>query len=249
MFLPFWSVKLTAHNCKKAVTAELETALSVVTTAYLRTEDIQTAVEENLQYLRPPVQGVFQTFLTRIKCIDPDVDAAIRVMDGVRVTIVNAETQKPAATSIDLSNYSYAEKTHFHFGKVSKVLYTGGQSLSLHTSKYIFYKPSQALPRIIYSSQYGKASIAEIKSYFTDEQVLRSICNLTGFDYDTLIGGDYKLVIEPIAYLSYLGNKYAMDSLELTVKVAASCKPAEVTEFLSLSLTAIIFMLAINRLV
>jgi len=80
MFLPFWSVKLTAHNCKKAVTAELETALSVVTTAYLRTEDIQTAVEENLQYLRPPVQGVFQTFLTRIKCIDPDVDAAIRVM-------------------------------------------------------------------------------------------------------------------------------------------------------------------------
>jgi len=135
-------------------------------------------------------------------------------MDGVRVTIVNAETQKPAATSIDLSNYSYAEKTHFHFGKVSKVLYTGGQSLSLHTSKYIFYKPSQALPRIIYSSQYGKASIAEIKSYFTDEQVLRSICNLTGFDYDTLIGGDYKLVIEPIAYLSYLGNKYAMTATE-----------------------------------
>lgn len=80
ILLPFWSVKLTAHNYKKAVTAELETALSIITTAYLRTEDIQTAVEENLEYLRPPVQGVFQTFLTRINCIDPDVDAAIRAM-------------------------------------------------------------------------------------------------------------------------------------------------------------------------
>ena len=80
MLLPFWSVKLTAHSYKKAVTAELETALSIITTAYLRTEDIQTAVEENIEYLRPPVQGVFRTFLTRIKCIDPDVDAAIRAM-------------------------------------------------------------------------------------------------------------------------------------------------------------------------
>lgn len=80
MFLPFWSVKLTAHNYKKAVTAELETALSVITTAYLRTEDIQTAVEENLSYLRTPVQGVFRSFLSRIKNIDPDVDAAIRAL-------------------------------------------------------------------------------------------------------------------------------------------------------------------------
>lgn len=80
MFLPFWSVKLTAHNYKKAVTAELETALSVITTAYLRTEDIQTAVEENLSYLRAPVQSVFRSFLSRIKNIDPDVDAAIRAL-------------------------------------------------------------------------------------------------------------------------------------------------------------------------
>ena len=48
MFLPFWYIKLTAGHYRKAVTAELETALSIITTAYLRSEDLQTAVEENI---------------------------------------------------------------------------------------------------------------------------------------------------------------------------------------------------------
>ncbi len=34
LFLPFWYVKLTAHHYKRDVSAELETALSVITTAY-----------------------------------------------------------------------------------------------------------------------------------------------------------------------------------------------------------------------
>ena len=55
LFLPFWYVKLTASHYKRDVSAELETALSVITTAYLRTEDIVTAVEENIVYLNPPV--------------------------------------------------------------------------------------------------------------------------------------------------------------------------------------------------
>jgi hypothetical protein len=59
------------------VAAELETALSVITTAYLRTENFQQAVEENVRYLHPPVQEVFQRFLMRIKHIDPDMDAAL----------------------------------------------------------------------------------------------------------------------------------------------------------------------------
>lgn len=77
MLMPFWYVKLTAGNFKKDVAAELETALSVITTAYLRTENFQQAVEENVRYLHQPVQEVFQRFLTRIKHIDPDMDAAL----------------------------------------------------------------------------------------------------------------------------------------------------------------------------
>ena len=77
MLAPFWYVKLTAGGFKKDVAAELETALSVITTAYLRTENFQQAVEENVRYLHHPVQEVFQRFLTRIKHIDPDMDAAL----------------------------------------------------------------------------------------------------------------------------------------------------------------------------
>lgn len=77
MLVPFWYVKLTAGGFKKDVAAELETALSVITTAYLRTENFQQAVEENVRYLHHPVQEVFQRFLTRIKHIDPDLDAAL----------------------------------------------------------------------------------------------------------------------------------------------------------------------------
>ena len=82
LFLPFWYVKLTASHYKRDVSAELETALSVITTAYLRTEDIVTAVEENITYLNPPVSKVFEHFLMQIRLVNPDVEAAIHTMRG-----------------------------------------------------------------------------------------------------------------------------------------------------------------------
>jgi len=86
MFIPFWYVKLTAGHFKKDVAAELETALSIITTAYLRSEDFLTAVEENISYLNQPVCGVFQSFLTRVKHVDPNMDAALAEL---RVSIDN----------------------------------------------------------------------------------------------------------------------------------------------------------------
>ena len=82
LFLPFWYVKLTASHYKRDVSAELETALSVITTAYLRTEDIVTAVEENTTYLNPPVSKVFQDFLVQVRLVNPDVGAALSTMRG-----------------------------------------------------------------------------------------------------------------------------------------------------------------------
>ena len=82
LFLPFWYVRLTANNYKKNVATELETALSIITTAYLRNEDILTAVEENIHYLNPPVQNVFRDFVTQIKLVNPDVEAALRNLKG-----------------------------------------------------------------------------------------------------------------------------------------------------------------------
>ena len=82
LFIPFWYVKLTASHYKRDVCAELETALSVITTAYLRTEDIVTAIEENIAYLNPPVSKVFSDFLMQVRLVNPDIEAAVRTMKG-----------------------------------------------------------------------------------------------------------------------------------------------------------------------
>ncbi len=82
MFLPFWYIRLTAYHFRKNVAAELETALSIITTAYLRNEDIVTAVEESLPYLNPPVKNVFAGFLSQVKLINPDIDKALKGMSN-----------------------------------------------------------------------------------------------------------------------------------------------------------------------
>ncbi len=80
MFLPFWYIRLTQSYFKRDIAAELETALSIITTAYLRNEDILTAVEENMNYLNPPVLSVFKGFVSRIKLINPDIIGALQAM-------------------------------------------------------------------------------------------------------------------------------------------------------------------------
>lgn len=100
-----------------------------------------------------------------------------------------------------------------HFGKVSKLSYNTGKSLAPKAGNYTYINPSQSLPKIISTSS-SKASIAAIRSYFTDEQVIRSIAGYAGMDFDTLIGGDYKLVVEPLAYLCYNGQQFAMTATE-----------------------------------
>lgn len=87
MFLPFWWVKLTQTHFKKDIAAELETALSIITTAYLRNEDILTSVEENMPYLNQPVLSVFRGFVSRIKLVNPDISAALQ---DLKVQIDNA---------------------------------------------------------------------------------------------------------------------------------------------------------------
>lgn len=55
-------------------------------TAYLRSEDILTSVEENLEYLNPPVKNIFQDFVSRIRLINPDLEAAL---DELRARIAD----------------------------------------------------------------------------------------------------------------------------------------------------------------
>ena len=86
MCLPVWYVKLTASHFKKDISEELETALSVISSAYIRNEDIVTAVEENVHYLNPPIKNVFTDFLVQLKLIDSDV---VKAIEGLKPKIDN----------------------------------------------------------------------------------------------------------------------------------------------------------------
>ena len=130
---------------------------------------------------------------------------------GVRVTIIKDSTKSAATVPIDFTNYK-PNDIRIHFGKISKLQYKNGYSLTPSIKKYIYNNPQQQLPRIV--STNGNINIPAIKSYFTDEQIIRSICNLTGFNYSNLTSGNYKLLLEPIAYFQVGGIMAAMTAHE-----------------------------------
>lgn len=137
---------------------------------------------------------------------------------GVRVTVVNADNAAAVTTPVDyIKPPEYALKWYksvlTHFGKVCKSQYSAGQQLSPVVGGYDYVIPAQSLPKII-STNSGVGSIDAIRSYFTDEQILRGICSDSGFDYDALASGRYKLMIEPLAAFVYGGRGFVMTATE-----------------------------------
>lgn len=130
--------------------------------------------------------------------------------EGVRVTVIRASDHSVVTRPIDLTNKR--PNIAYSFGKVSKMSYTNGFSLTPNTAAYEYVNPAQSLPKIISSN--GSSNIAAIKSYFTDEQVIRSIAGITGMNFDVLVGGEYRLLIEPIAYFTFKGQKIAVTATE-----------------------------------
>lgn len=76
-FAPVWYLRSTAIIYKKHLNEELETAISVVTTSYLRSGDLLKAVKENIPYLNPPVRGSFEAFLTEAEMLNANMVSAI----------------------------------------------------------------------------------------------------------------------------------------------------------------------------
>lgn len=132
--------------------------------------------------------------------------------EGVRVTVVRASDGSAVSTPIDLTN-KRPNNIVLHFGKVSKSQYRAGASLTPDTGTYSYINPAQSLPQIISTSS-GGANLAAIKRYFTDEQVIRAIAGYAGINFETLISGEYKLLLEPIAYVTYQGTRVAFTATE-----------------------------------
>ncbi|OSA94594.1 UNVERIFIED_ORG: hypothetical protein B2H93_08020 [Clostridium botulinum] len=132
--------------------------------------------------------------------------------DGVRVTVIRCKDQIPVTTPIDFSNKSQPSKLA-HFGKKSKIQYRNGARLTPNINGYSYSKPSKPMPRIIGSNSYA-INIEATKKYFCSEYALKLIANLTGMKYDRLICGEYKILLEPIAYMTFRGSYMAITSHE-----------------------------------
>ena len=76
--VPFLYLLKTVDRYDEEVKRELEHGLGCISTSYERSRNLRIAIEENLDTLKPPVKGLFESFLTEISVINPDVKQAIR---------------------------------------------------------------------------------------------------------------------------------------------------------------------------
>lgn len=78
--IPFLYILLASFEYKKRLNVELETALSMVTAEYMRTEDIVTAIQGSVDSCRSPVKETFQKFLGNVTSVDANTVLALEKM-------------------------------------------------------------------------------------------------------------------------------------------------------------------------
>ena len=131
--------------------------------------------------------------------------------EGVRVSVIRISDQTIVATPADYTNK--IPKVQMHFGRVSKIEYRTGAKLTASVVPYQYAQPVSKIPKIVTSAS-GHSSIEEIKRYFCSEYMVKLIAESTGIPFETLTNGEYKILLEPVAYVTYNGIRMAMTATE-----------------------------------
>ena len=85
-FAPVWYLRSTAASYKKHLNEELESAISVITTSYLRSGELLKSVRENIPYLNPPVKSHFEAFITESEMLNANM---ISTINSLKMKIPN----------------------------------------------------------------------------------------------------------------------------------------------------------------
>lgn len=135
--------------------------------------------------------------------------------DGVRVTVVDSETGQKVGLPVDYTNLDISSLPSglCHFGETSKLDYRNGASLSPQAGGYVCRKPEKPIPQII-SGNSSKASIPAIRRYFCSEAAATMVAGDTGIPFADIEEGRYKLAIEPVIYIVYQDQYFAMTATE-----------------------------------
>ena len=78
--LPFLYTTNMLNYYEKQTKEELETTLSIISTSYIRSDDILAAVRENIAYIRPPLREVFQAFLGDATAVTSNIKRALLIL-------------------------------------------------------------------------------------------------------------------------------------------------------------------------
>ena len=77
LMAPLWRLKLYYQKYQKYLAMQLESCVSLITTAYMRTNDIIESVEDNVENLSDIIRPYFEEFLTEYK-VNPNMKKCIR---------------------------------------------------------------------------------------------------------------------------------------------------------------------------
>lgn len=80
--LPFQYIKLISMKYEREMANELEITLSIITTSYIRCENIIDAVQENIDSIKPPLKNIFSEFLVETQYISSDISKALFNLRG-----------------------------------------------------------------------------------------------------------------------------------------------------------------------
>lgn len=75
--LPFFYTTSTLGYYEKHTKEELETTLSIISTSYIRSDNIISAVSENIRYIKPPLRDVFQAFVGDATAVSSNIKRAL----------------------------------------------------------------------------------------------------------------------------------------------------------------------------
>ena len=131
--------------------------------------------------------------------------------EGVRVTLVESETNKLVTSPIDFAN-NPRQPVEIFLGNGNKLYYINNQKVNFYDGKdYKWEKPKIPLPKII------NGELTTIKKYFGDEGFAKYFSELTGFNYNEMVSGKYKLMLEPVGYPKIKGKVTACSATELAL--------------------------------
>lgn len=79
--IPFFIMETQMNLYKEELNSEIETTMSIITTSYLRTENIIMSVKENLEFINPPLQQYFKEFLINTQ-VNPNIEYSLKILQN-----------------------------------------------------------------------------------------------------------------------------------------------------------------------